>query len=381
MSQLSKKTIEELVNNTTRPAVSLYLPTHRHYPGTEKDPIVFKKLVKDVERALAKNHPEANKRKILDHLMRYENDRQFWAHQLDGLALFVADDFVREIKVAANFPTKAMVSDTFYVIPLIRVLQSEDRYQVLCLSRTNVTLYEGHRYQLDEITSDKIPKNLEAALGSELTAPHTTVASYNGAGGPAMHHGHGAKSSEDEKDIVRFFREVDRAVLNEHSLPSGLPLIVVTLPEYFSVFKSISHNNHLWGEGVNIHPDAIEKEELIQKAWNVFEPAYSKRLADAVSSYNEASAHQAGSDTLEEIAKAAASGKVANLLVEADRNIAGKIDDSSGELHLCLGDEANTANDVLDDIAEKVLLNGGKVLVLPHTRMPTSSGLAATFRY
>ena len=99
MLQVSNRTIKELVNNTATPAVSLYMSTHRHYPGTEKDPIVFKNLVKDVEQALAENYPEANKQKIIDHLMHYETDRQFWTNQLDGLAFFVADDFVREIKV------------------------------------------------------------------------------------------------------------------------------------------------------------------------------------------------------------------------------------------------------------------------------------------
>jgi len=293
----------------------------------------------------------------------------------------VAEDFIREIKLAAKFPTKIVVADSFYVLPLIRALQSADRYQVLCLSRTNVTLYEGNRYQLDEITSPEVPSNLEAALGSERTEPRMTVASYTGAAGPKMHHSHGDKSSEDEKDIVRFFRDVDRAVLNEHSLPSGLPLIVVTLPEYFSVFKSISHNRQLLETGVGIHPDSTSKEDLILKAWDVFEPEYFGKIAEAVSSFNQANAYNSGSDKLEEVAKAAASGRVASLLIEANRDIVGEINESSGELNLWPEDDSKTANDVLDDIAEKVLMNGGEVLVIPHTKMPSSSGLAATFRY
>jgi len=388
MLQLSTKIIQELVNSTARPAISLYLSTHRHYPGTEKDPIVFKNLVKDVGLALEKNYPEANKQKIIDHLIHYETDRQFWAHQLDGLAIFVADDFVKVIKVAAAFPSKVVVSDTFYVTPLIRALQSNDRYQVLCLSRTNVTVYEGNRYQLDDITSNKIPRNLEAALGTELTEPHLTVSSYNGSrpsingtSNSAMHHGHGDKSSEDEKEIVNFFRAVDRTVLNEPSQPSGLPLIVVTFPEYFSVFKSISHNKQLFENGVSMHPDAFNKEDLILKAWSVFEPIYTERISTAISSYNIANAYKAASDSLEEVAIAAVSGKIATLLIEEDRQIAGKIGDSSGELQLGFGSDTNAQNDVLDDIAEKVILTGGKVLVIPHSKMPSSSGLAATFRY
>jgi len=35
----------------------------------------------------------------------------------------------------------------------------------------------------------------------------------------------------------------------------------------------------------------------------------------------------------------------------------------------------------LDDVAEAVLQNGGEVVVVPQERMPSSSGVAATYRY
>jgi hypothetical protein len=43
--------------------------------------------------------------------------------------------------------------------------------------------------------------------------------------------------------------------------------------------------------------------------------------------------------------------------------------------------EAPGAGDVLDDVAEAVLRNGGEVIVVPRERMPASTGLAAIYRY
>jgi hypothetical protein len=36
---------------------------------------------------------------------------------------------------------------------------------------------------------------------------------------------------------------------------------------------------------------------------------------------------------------------------------------------------------VIDDLAEAVLRTGGEVVVVPAARMPTDTGLAATFRH
>ncbi len=37
--------------------------------------------------------------------------------------------------------------------------------------------------------------------------------------------------------------------------------------------------------------------------------------------------------------------------------------------------------DMLDDLGELVLRKGGEVVIVPAERMPTKSGLAATYRF
>jgi Bacterial archaeo-eukaryotic release factor family 3 len=44
-----------------------------------------------------------------------------------------------------------------------------------------------------------------------------------------MHHGQGAKKDHGDLDTERFFRAVDLAVMEHHSLPSGLPLLLAAL--------------------------------------------------------------------------------------------------------------------------------------------------------
>ena len=275
-----------------------------------------------------------------------------------------------------------MVADTFHIKPLMRILQSADRYQVLGLNRREIQLYEGNRDVLDEIElAQEGPRTITDALGEELTEPHLTVASYGkGAGGPPMRHGHGSKKDEVDIDSERFFRAVDRAILEHHSRPSGLPLILAALPEYHHLFRRLSENPFLTAEGIDVHPDALPGDALRDHAWRVVKPRYLARLAGLVEEFGRAKSKGLGSDELAPVAEATVTGRVATLLIEADRHIPGRIDYGSGRVEL--GDLAHPeVDDVLDDLGELVLKKGGQIVIVSAERMPTETGIAAIYRF
>ncbi len=60
--------------------------------------------------------------------------------------------------------------------------------------------------------------------------------------------------------------------------------------------------------------------------------------------------------------------------------IVGHIIEGSGNLRLGTIDNPQS-DDLLDDLGERVLENGGKVFVVPAVQMPTDTGAAATCRY
>jgi hypothetical protein len=262
-------------------------------------------------------------------------------------------------------------------------LQSVDRYQVLGLSLQEIHLFEGNRDALDEIDpAPGVPRTITEALGDELTDPHKTVASYGGvgAGSMPMHHGWGGKKDEVDNDAERFFRAVDRAVLEHHSRPSGLPLILAALPEHHHLFRQVSHNPFLMAEGLTINPDALPIDELRQRVGQIVEPQYQARLATLADEFAVAKSKGLGSDELAQVGQAAAAGRVATLLIEADRQIAGRLDSSTGRVEVADLSHPQV-DDLLDDLGELVLKMGGRVLIIPAERMPGPTGLAATYRH
>ena len=126
--------------------------------------------------------------------------------------------------------------------------------------------------------------------------------------------------------------------------------------------------------------NAASVEELRRLAWERVEPVYLARLATLIQRHELGKSRQLASDDVAEVAAATLAGRVGTLLVEADRQIPGRIDRDTARVQP--GDLAHPEiGDVLNDLAELVLEMRGEVVMVPAQRMPSSTGVAAMYRY
>jgi Bacterial archaeo-eukaryotic release factor family 3 len=384
MKSMSIYRLGDLLAPHSPPCISLYQPTHRHHPDNQQDPIRFRNLVAEAEASLRQKYANRELRPLLEPFRALEGDHEFWNHALDGLAVFGSPDAFRVYLLQRPVPELAVVADSLHVKPLVRIVQSADRYQVLCLGRDSVKLYEGNRDALDPIDlADGIPRTNAEALGEDPdNKPERTVAAHGGSarGDATARHGHGSEKDVANSDAERFFRAVDRGVLEHHSRPSGLPLILVTVTENSEIFRRVSHNPSLMTDGVNFDPWSLSADRLREEVWQVVQPHYLRRLAALVDDFREAHSRWQASGDLSDIGQAAVAGQVGTLLVEADRLVPGTLDLSTGRISF--EDLSRPeVDDLLDDLVELVLRKGGEVIVVPADRMPTRTGAAAINRY
>lgn len=396
-SPFSPKNLAELLAPVAGgPCISIYQPTHRQHPENVQDPIRFGNLVRRAADSLRRDHSDAVADAALKKFHALSEDAGFWNHSTDGLAVFGSADLFHAIRLQRPVTELTIVAQSFHVKPLLRIVQSTDRFQVLAINRRDVRLFEGNRDALNEIALDSsVPQTATDVLGDDVPEPQGQAHSYgtgpaasgagsnrnaSGAKTGGMGHGHGSKSEVIDQQTERFFRAVDRAVLAHHSSHSALPLILAALPEHHAAFQNLSHNPHLVKPGITINPEALTMDQLRERAWQVMEPVYTERIAALSERFGSALGSQLGDDQLSPAAKAAAAGRVAVLLLEADKNIPGRLDTSTGHVQMAKLDHPDV-DDALDDLAEQVLRMGGEVLVLPAERMPTTTGLAAIYRY
>jgi len=386
MTVLNDPVLPELIAAQQAPCLSLYQPTHRTHPANAQDPIRFGNLLKRLEESLMLNYPNGETAALLKPFKALVEDNDLWKYNLDGLAVFASRGFFKVVRVQRPVPELVVAANNFHLKPLRRALQTVDRYHVLGLTMDRIVLFEGNRDALDEMKpAEGVPVTITDALGDELTEKHQTVSNHGGRGsrmgGPGeMRHGHGGKSDEVDKDTERFFRAVDRAVMEHHTRPSGHSLVLVALPEHQALFRRVSHNARLLEESVAIDPTGVDPGKLRRLVWEAVEPRYHAHVRELVERFGTAKALGQGSDDLVEVAAAAAAGRVATLLVDADQAIAGRLDNGTGKVVFdSLLDPR--VDDLLDEVGELVSERGGTVMVVPGGVMPVKTGVAAIFRY
>jgi len=355
--------VRQLLGVDSKPCLSLYMSAHRTQPERRDDPTHFRVLVRTLADALEKDHTAAQIASIMEPFNELAKDETFWNQRKEGIAMFRTPDMFVTYHLDRPVPDVAIVANSFHIKPLLRLLETTDRYHVLTLTSERVRLYVGDRDGLSEVDlGPDVPLTINEVLGRELSERHFT---RSNSGNTPRSVPHSTIHDEEEIDLKRFFRIVDRSIMVHASQPSGLPLILVGLPEQVSTFMRVRHNPNVLLESVGVYPESLGMKELVERSWSIMEPYVQQQSKDQIASYLDHAAHRRGIDRPDDISDAAVQGRIETLMVEANRHVPGAPD----------------INEVLDELAMLVLRKGGKVLVLPTEHMPTTSGAAAILRY
>lgn len=380
MNSLSHDYPAVLLRNEETPCLSLYQATHLQHPDNVQDPIRFRNLVKEMEESLRQNYPKREVAPLLAQFHALADNAAFWNHTTAGLAVLAAPGMFRVYRLPRPVVDLVVVADSFHTKPLMRITQSTDHYQVLGLSRNTFKLFEGNRDSLVEVQPmDSAPQTAQEMLGKEADSREGAHRAY-GPSGDSAWQGTDVKQALADRDLEQFFRAVDQAVAHRYAKSGGRGLILAALPEHHNLFRSVSKNPQLLKEAIDVHPDAMSLDTLRERAWQLIQPYYLDRLSGLVDAYGVATGKNQGSALLDDIAKAAVEGRVATLLLEADRMVPGHIDAVTGKVTTAQLDDPKV-DDLLDDLGEWVLKSGGDVVMVPAERMPSTTGAAAAFRF
>lgn len=369
----------ELLNATEGPFISLYQPTHRYSPENKQDVILFKNLVSEIEDSLTQKYPKRDNKPIIDLFTKLGNDKAIWDYTSEGIAVLYANG--QAIIYKLNRPVKELVivTNSFHIKPLIRNFQSADSYHALGINREGFTLFDGNRYGIEEVDlDDDIPNNIIEVLGDDFSSSY--ISGRHGKIGKEGYHGYDDKSKIVHIDTEKFFRFVDKAVLENYSKPTNLPLILIALPEYHNLFRKISQNPFLLEEGIKANYDILTVDKLKEEMWKVVETIYLKKTQELVEDFENSKSKSLATDDIAQIAKSSISNKIKTILIEADRIIPGRINSITGDI-----EEGELSHpefgDLLNDIALMVIQNGGNIVMLPKERMPSTTGAAAIYRF
>lgn len=378
MRVLSREELGRLMQSPEKPAVSIYMPTHR-VGDLEQDPIRLKNLLREAESLLSDyGLGTADSRTLLEPVGKLLTDSHFWQHQGDGLAVFLSPQMYQYYQIPLSLSELVVVAERFHVKPLIPLFSEDGAFYVLAISQNQVRLLQCTRYHVQEVTPEDVPSNLAEALQYDQPEKqhqfHTT-----GPGGMTISHGHGVSKDYDKANILRYFQQVDRGLqpvlADEHA-----PLVIAAVDYLHPIYREANRYRYLLEEGIHGNPDEASEKALQQQAWPIVQPQFERARAEALRRYDAAAGTGLATNDVKEAALAAHDGRIATLFVDSAMQQWGTFDAQSRNVRLCR-EKGPGIEDLLDFAAMHTLTKGGTVYAVEPEQAPGETPVAAIFRY
>lgn len=383
MDRFNRHELETLAGYRGDWCVSIYLPTERTGDGMLQNRIRLKNLIAQAEQLLLDHGMRAPvARESLKAATALLDDADFWNDVLQGVAIFVGPEGMRTYRLPMAMKEFASVGKRFHTLALLPLLANEGKFYVLAASGNAVKLYEGHQWNMAEVSVPEMPSNAAEALNydepEEYRSAHTATA-----GGPSgstrAYHGQGGTVDAQKVEALEFFRIVDRA-LAKHLAPEKAPLVFAGVEYLYPIFKKACSYPHLAAESIRANTETWNQDQLHAAAWKLVEPMFHREREQALEAVHRAVGTDFGLVQLERVLLACHQGQVALLVVDAAQQRWGVFDPATGTVRS--DSQPRPGNEDLLDLAVSLTLeNRGKVFTASSNELPDNSPVAAVLRY
>ncbi len=384
MNLISEKDLDKLTSIDNKTCVSIFIPTQR--AGKEvlegKNKTHLKSLWKDVRNQLVEKGQDENQigetEKNIEALI---NDKSFWRHQSDGLAIFAAEGFFEKFTLPVNFEAHTYVSNEFYIKPLVPMFTEGTSFYLLALQLENVELYEATRYSIGKVEIDDLtPSKLEERVGFDYKEKTLQFKSSSNSQGQTNMHGHAGADRERKNEILRYFRAINDGItplLNKDKTP----LLVACQDNFFSIYQEANSYNHLFEKVIPGNPSDTDMLGLHEKALQVLEPELEKTKWEKTKKFEELNNTDNTGSSITDILPAIQQGKVDTLFLENRSEIWGTYNNDN--MNVTIDDAQKNGNySLMNWAAKEVLRQGGNVFLIPEAQMPDKqSKMNALYRF
>jgi hypothetical protein len=378
MDLFTRDELKKLLAEHPSPCVSCFMPSHRG--GSPEDPIRWRKHLKEAETQL---HRRGLRRiQIADLLApgwRLLEDAPFWKNQGDGLAGFLAPEFMQIFRLPIAFKDGVTVGNRFTILPLLPLLTDDGSFFVLAVSQNAVRLLQGTRMTINEIGLKDVPHDMAEALATHDRDEPLTFHTRRTSSGAwtTIFEGHGVGIDDAKDDLLRYFQRIDRGlhrVLREEQAP----LLLASVDYLRPIYRQANTYPCLLEKGLEGNPDRLGDKELHDQAWPIVEPLFKEARKQATARYQHLADTEHVSSDPKVVVSAAYKGCVETLFVALDQEVWGIFDPNSGQVQRHPDASFGDVN-LLDLAAAHTLKHGGTVYAVPCEQVPGHTELAAMF--
>lgn len=334
--------------------ISIYMPTHPVSSGqaVQEDGIRFKNALSSIQAS--DDYDESAMSDTMDELHELANDMDFWKHRTVSLAIFADKDGYQTVSLPYDLTEACYVDDQYRIGPLVAMQGLGSDFFLLDINHTRPRLLEGTPSGCSELVIKDMPGSFESMTedteyGKEL---------QHQSGGVGSFHGHDDEAALQD-DAMRYYKKIAGAV-DAHISDHTEPLLLAGVQSRVAAMRPLLSYSHALDDYLEGNSEAMNEQELYNKATPVIEGFNAKRRSDLVQEFNETVPGRTATGT-EGIESAASNGRVAKLLLPCFRQTADTVRDGKGEsIVLQLADDDMET----EELVRSVLAQGGEVMAV-----------------
>jgi len=305
--------------------------------------------------------PRDEQKRFLEPLDSLLHDARIFKKMKGNIGIFRTRDSFRVLNVPVDVEPACVIATSFHVKPLLKWIQSDRDFLLLGLEDRAAHLYLGNQQSFSRIDSVLYPEALRLDENSDDYASLKRKRTK------------GPKLRETISWLNDWICEV-----TGNARPK---LFVAGRKELTDVFfAGLRYSNTV---KTPVWPSFQESQvgEMTSVIRSHLKKEVSNKLEQALTEFRLAEDMNLTRKNIFQIAKAAIQGKVRKLIVADGIKIFGKIDAKSGGLSLHPYDLDHEDDDILDDLAQTVLNQGGEVIIATREEIPKGRPALAILDY
>ncbi len=385
MSLISKKEIAELQAINQENCISIFIPTHRAGKKVlqQEDTLALKNQLKEVKNKLAKKgfHNDVIT-KMIAPVQQLIDNTSFWRNQSDGLAIFIADDFIKSYTLPVHFKEFNYSSNSFYLKPLMPMFVGDGSFYLMTLELGNVKLYECTQHSFAEIMiDDLIPERKQDRVGYDYEEKNLQFRTQHAGSGQAMFHGQEAATGKRKNEIKKYFRAINDG-LTPIFKDENMPLLIASQDYLFDIYNGVNSYPNLFERNIKVNFADTHIFEIHELAWEKIASVFDQKRKDKIALFLNEQGTGKTAIGINKILPAAFNGKIDTLFCENLADIFGHYKEENDTVIAIESEENDNAVSLMNAAAIKTFLKGGEVYLLDKEEMPNSnSRINALYRY
>ncbi len=385
MPLITKKEITELHDVNHENCISIFIPTHRAGKKVlqQEDTLALKNQLKEVKSKLANKGIHADVvNKMTAPVQQLIDDTSFWREQSDGLAIFIADAYVKIYTLPVYFKEFNYISNSFYLKPLMPMFVGDGDFYLLMLERSNVKLYECTKHSFTEISiDDLIPETKQDRVGFDHEQKNLQFRTGQTGYGQVMYHGQEAATGKRKNEIKKYLRAINDG-LAPLFREENIPMLIAAQRPLFDIYKEVNTYPNLMDDNLNVDFSEIDIFDAHELAWDLIAKVFDQKRKDKIALFLDEQGTGKTAIGIDKIIPAAFNGKIDTLFCENKSDIFGKYKEESSSITVTQSEESDDTISLMNVAAITTFLKGGDVYLLDKEEMPNpNSRINALYRY